>query len=416
MAASAATAAAGAVSAATSVSARPATKEIFRLLLWGSEVGGALGTTAQRPYTSPTTHALPRNDPYAVSCGGSHTAILFSEEAPLVHLFGGNKFGQCHTSGQVSDGFEVNFEEPVTAVSLGAHHSLALTSAGRVFAWGFGGYGQLGPQRVIDQSSTGLDCQVEATMGPAPVRAIVAGYHHSLCLLEDGTVGAWGSHMYGQLGRDCSSFNRPQRVDLPGPARCIAAGLSHSLVSLSDGRLFAWGSNRLGQLGMREPLRQSMFPIQVPMPPGMANSPISMVSAGQAHSVVLTEDGGVWTSGGNEAMQLGDPNHRQAPRPAFAQVAGLPPNIVEISAGAFFTLARTAEGDVWGWGSGTDHVLGREEKTPQPKPVPINLNGQKATTISAGWFHAACIVKEIPVIPADRNASTRLHDGDGPQT
>ncbi len=311
-----------------------------------------------------------------------------------MHLFGGNKFGQCHGPGQASDGVDVRFGEAVSAVSLGAQHSLALTASGKVFAWGFGGYGQLGPQKVIDQSPVALDCRVEATMGPAPVRAIASGYHHALCLLEDGTVGAWGSHMYGQLGRASANFNRPEKVDLPGPARCIGAGLSHSLASLADGRLYGWGSNRLGQLGMREPLRQSMAPMRVPLPAGMANSPIVKVAAGQSHSVVLTEEGGVWVSGANEAMQLGDPTHLQAPRPSFAKVAGLPSNVVDISAGAFFTLARTADGDLWGWGSGTDHVLGREDKTPQPTPVPIDLNRSRASAISAGWFHAAAIVRD----------------------
>ena len=43
------------------------------------------------------------------------------------------------------------------------------------------------------------------------------------------------------------------RVPLPGPARAIAAGNHHSLALLADGRVLAWGSDEYGQVRGKRP-------------------------------------------------------------------------------------------------------------------------------------------------------------------
>ena len=88
------------------------------------------------------------------------------------------------------------------------------------------------------------------------VVAIAAGGHnwcaggHSLALKSDGTVWAWGSNYYGQLGNGTNTdSNVPVPVSNLTGVVAIAAGGSHSLALKSDGTVWAWGSNDYGQIG-----------------------------------------------------------------------------------------------------------------------------------------------------------------------
>jgi hypothetical protein len=100
----------------------------------------------------------------------------------------------------------------------------------------------------------------------SPVIDVAAGYQHSLALLANGSVLAWGSNQAGQLGvpfkpggggdiwlhPDNTMPFRPSPSmvpGLPGPVVSISAGFAHSAAVLADGRIFTWGADFDGQLG-----------------------------------------------------------------------------------------------------------------------------------------------------------------------
>ncbi|MCM1440012.1 MAG: hypothetical protein NC131_12545, partial [Roseburia sp.] len=114
-------------------------------------------------------------------------------------------------------------------------HVLALTSEGDVYAWGYNAYGQLGngstarttyPVRVLAGTSPywyAVDNNGERHYMPKEeemigwtdqthyltgVVAISAGYDHSLALLKDGTVLAWGNSSSGQAGDYINGVSR----------------------------------------------------------------------------------------------------------------------------------------------------------------------------------------------------------------
>ena len=107
----------------------------------------------------------------------------------------------------------------VTAMAGGGEHSMALTSAGVVYAWGYGGYGQLG-NNSTSNSSTAVQVQGVGGSGVlSNVMAISAGSYHSLALTSAGAVFAWGYNGFGQLGNNSvSNSSTPVQV-LGGRAR-----------------------------------------------------------------------------------------------------------------------------------------------------------------------------------------------------
>jgi len=141
-----------------------------------------------------------------------------------------------------------------TAIAAGGNHSLAIGSNGNVYAWGFNYEGQLG-NGIDSQNSTTPQSKVPVLVKlPAGVtaRAIAAGENHSLAIGSDGKLYAWGWNNFGQLGIGSTDTDRPTPVVVTLSAgvtpTAITAGSLHSLATGSDGNLYAWGSNDSGEL------------------------------------------------------------------------------------------------------------------------------------------------------------------------
>ena len=76
---------------------------------------------------------------------------------------------------------------------------------------------------------------------------VAAGSGHYLFIDDEGSVWAFGSNSFGQLG-DGSRTQRDDPVkvysfDWEGKAISVAAGSQQSLVLLEDGRVLQWGYN-----------------------------------------------------------------------------------------------------------------------------------------------------------------------------
>jgi alpha-tubulin suppressor-like RCC1 family protein len=107
----------------------------------------------------------------------------------------------------------------ITAIAAGSQHSLALTSSGRVLAWGLGSFGQLGDGRTASS-----DVPVYVRL-PARDRiaAISAGGGFSLARTSAGQALAWGHNSFGQLGdASTASSDVPVRVRIPAGLVAIA--------------------------------------------------------------------------------------------------------------------------------------------------------------------------------------------------
>ena len=126
----------------------------------------------------------------------------------------------------------------------------------KVTTWGWNLYGQLGNGTFNGGSCGCSEVPVTTSLSPpagVTVVQVAGGFGHSLALLSNGSVMAWGSNAYGQLG-DASTLNSdvPVTVSLIPPGAtvtAIAAGAYDSFALLSNGTVMAWGNNTYGGLG-----------------------------------------------------------------------------------------------------------------------------------------------------------------------
>jgi len=220
------------------------------------------------------------------------------------------------------------------------------------------------------------------------VESISAGNAHSLALRDDGTVWAWGSNNHGRLGYGPTSggglVSTPVQVRNLDRVESISAGNAHSLALRDDGTVWAWGDNTHGQLGDGNIFSSSGTPVQVV---GLSDD-VMAISAGGSHSLALRHDGTVWAWGNNANRQLGD-GTTTGRRPTPLQVRDLD-RVESISAGNEHSLALRDNGTVWAWGNNANGRLGDGTSVQRPTPVQVlGLSGVEA--ISSGRNHSVAL-------------------------
>jgi hypothetical protein len=126
------------------------------------------------------------------------------------------------------------------------HHTLALMADGTVKSWGWNGFGQLGDGTTVTSSTP-----VTVTGLGGAATAIAAGAGHTVALLSNGTLKAWGDNISGSLGNGTTinSSTPITVIGLSGTVTAIAAGGPATVALMADGTVKAWGYNEYGALG-----------------------------------------------------------------------------------------------------------------------------------------------------------------------
>jgi alpha-tubulin suppressor-like RCC1 family protein len=116
------------------------------------------------------------------------------------------------------------------------------------------------------------------------------------------------------------------------------AGATFSILVDTDGGIHTWGQNDFGQLGSNAAL--TYLPTPVPLVSrALAGRKILQVATGAAHTVVLADDGYLYSTGSNANGQLGLGNITQYSSPK--QVGALT-TWSKVAMGYGFTLALKA--------------------------------------------------------------------------
>jgi alpha-tubulin suppressor-like RCC1 family protein len=208
-----------------------------------------------------------------------------------------------------------------------------------------------------------------------------------------GVAYAWGVNFCG-LGEPIPpppylyAQTRPiPAVDWTVDVTQASAGWAFNVVLRADGTVWSWGLNDWGQLGDGTTggggLHVRCAPVPVlGLPPG-----IVQVSAGFAHSLAVASDGSVWAWGSNHHGELGTAG-------VFPLVAVRVPGISgvrQVSAGSGFSVALRDNGEVWTWGRGDQGQLGDGTYVASRATPARAQTGYGVVQVSAGYSHALAL-------------------------
>jgi alpha-tubulin suppressor-like RCC1 family protein len=341
----------------------------------------------------------------------------------------------------------------IAAVSLqlvAAGPAGAAPSVGRLQSFGANAYGELG-----DNSTTDASTPVAVASMSLGAAMFSAGTRHSLAILPNGNVVAWGRNQSGELGlgeqtgpttcptspaTPCSktpvAVKNPAgtgpltgAVAVDGAAPACSASVpctshaGHSMALLSDGTVLGWGHGNSGEVGDGVALpiptgtnHDVLLPTQVV---GLgAGSGVRSIAAGASHSLALKSDGSVLAWGHNQSGQLGSGGavpgtDASTPQPVSGLGASVSNPVVAIAAGDSFSVALKKDGSVWTWGNNASGELGNGTiGTDSSTPHQVNTLGPSTTNpviaIAAGAAFVVASEHNGAVVAWGHNASGEL--------
>jgi alpha-tubulin suppressor-like RCC1 family protein len=369
------------------------------LQAWGNGRSGQLGDSQAADSDLPVAVTLPATvTVVTVAAGGKHSLALTSTGRVLA--WGNNSEGELGDGTNSSSAVPVPVHLPrkavVTAIAAGDDDSMAVTSTGKVYAWGTNEYGELG-----DGSTQPANTPVPVLLPKGTkVVAIGASYNYSVALTLGGHILTWGSNGSGQLGTGFKTASKiPVRVHLPKGIKitAIANGGYHCLALTSTGQIMAWGDGGFGQLGDGKTTSVDS-PVRVRLPKLPAGVKIVAIGAGSQHSVALTSAGEVLAWGRGDFGQLGDASTKKRDLPVRVHIPASD-HVTAISAGGGFSLALTSSGQELSWGHNQVGQLGDGSLRNSDVPVPVLIPaGLIAVKLPAGptTRHSLVIVQQAP--------------------
>jgi len=239
---------------------------------------------------------------------------------------------------------------------------MATKTDGTLWAWGSNVAGGLGQNTGSPSIKFSSPVQIPGTTWDTDDGKINAAYGFQHAIKTDGTLWAWGSGGWGQLGEN-DDVDRSSPIQIPGTTWYRVSGSSNSaLATKTDGTMWTMGYNSpaYANLGLNNTTPASS-PTQIP---GTTWS--IPLCAGDSSAAIKT-DGTLWTWGRNQVGELGYNNITRYSSPV--QVPGT--TWSDVSMWGATTAALKSDGTLWGWGRNWAGGLGQNSRTYYSSPVQI---------------------------------------------
>lgn len=314
-----------------------------------------LGLEVTKMQNSPAPLKLPSHVLYKqIAAGFQHTLILC--ENGVVYCFGSNSFGQLglglSQQQSTSTLLTLPINKPVKQISAGYNYTLVLCEDGSVYAFGVNTFGQLG----LGHNQDAFIPSLVSLPTSAKPKQIATKWSHSIILCEDGSVYAFGKNDFGQLGLGhTQDGSTPKLLALPKDKEPIqiALGGDHTIILCKDLSIFVCGLNASGQLGLGHTENEAT-PKLLSLP---INKQPKQIAASGDYSVILCEDGSVYTFGRNSHGQLGLGHTKNKLTP---QLVSLPKDkyAKQIAAASYHALVLCKDGYCYAFGVNNFGQLG----------------------------------------------------------
>eukprot|EP00522_Entomoneis_paludosa_P002073 CAMPEP_0172476706 /NCGR_PEP_ID=MMETSP1065-20121228/70515_1 /TAXON_ID=265537 /ORGANISM="Amphiprora paludosa, Strain CCMP125" /LENGTH=663 /DNA_ID=CAMNT_0013234935 /DNA_START=140 /DNA_END=2131 /DNA_ORIENTATION=+ len=283
--------------------------------------------------------------------------------------------------------------DPPKDIIAGGGHSGLLTVDGKLYLFGWNERGQSGPS---------TSCTLEA---PVPmvspldgllVDKCAMGHNHTLLIEKDtGHLYAFGDNSRGQV----DGVGSQDSVEVPTKpafwsndcAVDISCGLFHSAAITSSGKVLVFGCGRFGQ-ALSESISKSVWVGK--WKPENPESNLKKVGCGRRHTVVLDEEGRIFSWGDNKYGQLGrvfDSSNKRDSVPKQVHGPWEEEGFIvrDIQCGWSHTVVRATkkvegglvETSVFGWGRNDKGQLGLGDEAPDYLELPCKMFQNHSSSI-----------------------------------
>jgi alpha-tubulin suppressor-like RCC1 family protein len=218
------------------------------LWTWGGNGAGQLGLGDTTNRSSPVQVGALTNWSTPVMGASSNQFLLCTKTDGTLWAWGRNNDGTLglgdttNRYSPVQVGALTNWKTPVA----GSNFVICSKTDGTLWSWGYNNYGQLGLGNFNTSYSSPKQIG-SLTNWATPI----AGNDFASCIKTDGTLWAWGSSNFGQLGQNNqTNYSSPKQIGALTNWATPASGSGNTLCVKTDGTLWAWGRNDLGNLGL----------------------------------------------------------------------------------------------------------------------------------------------------------------------
>ncbi|CAG9559714.1 unnamed protein product [Danaus chrysippus] len=187
----------------------------------------------------------------------------------------------------------------------------------------------------------------------------------------------------------------------------ISAGEFHTLYLSNNGHLYTCGSNEVGQLGRQTNSADGTSPVLVDTFKGCT---LSTIACGLQHSMALDEWGQPFSWGSDSMGQLGSNlgSHAQD-KPKIIKTLATK-NVIQVACGSYHTVVLTNNGDLYAWGANSYGQCGlgnRSNKETTPQAL-SSILGIPIALIACGSNHTFALSQSGAVFGWGKNSHGQL--------
>uniref|UniRef100_A0A803PIG1 RCC1-like domain-containing protein n=1 Tax=Cannabis sativa TaxID=3483 RepID=A0A803PIG1_CANSA len=217
---------------------------------WGRNQNGQLGLgTTEDSLVPRKIQAFKGISIKMVAAGAEHTAAI-TEDGSL-YGWGWGRYGNLGLGDRndrlVPEKVSTVDDEKMIMVACGWRHTISVSSLGTLYTYGWSKYGQLGHGDFEDHLAPH---KLEALSGSV-VSQISGGWRHTMALTSDGKLYGWGWNKFGQVGAgDNEDHCSPVQVKFPNEQLKFPVDGDTLLLSPKDRMSFRGEEAQMGSLGM----------------------------------------------------------------------------------------------------------------------------------------------------------------------
>lgn len=306
---------------------------------------------------------------------------------------------------ELLDDSDIKLDE-IAQISCGYAHAMIIKNDGSLWACGNNSTGQLG---LNDKNNRTTFTQVTTNINN-DVKQVACGDNFTIILKDDGSVWGSGYNGYRSLGLgdnvDRTTFTKAT-TNVNNDVKQIACGHRHTMILKNDGSLWSCGYNDNGELGLNDTSQRTTF-TQVTT---NVNNDVKFVTCGMDYTFIIKNDGSLWGCGYNSNGNLGLGTYDSDPHKTFTQVTtNINNDVKEIACGNGHTIIIKNDGSLWGCGRNDYGQVGLNNTTTRITTftqLTTNVNND-VKQVSCGWYHTMVLKNDGSVWTCGWNAHGQL--------